>query len=163
MIDISELSIVDLLRLNAKTIEELRQRNIVRTSNSPLGDYGEFLYCKAFGWHQYNNSEKDIDAVDENGIRYQIKSRTLKSGKTRVPLSAIRRLPENIFDYAAVILFNTDYSINRSALIPYPVVLNGSRHVTSTNSWKFTVGPDTWDIDGVVDTTDKLQLAQKEL
>lgn len=129
MIDFDELSVVDLLKLNAETISELKRREIVRTSNSPLGDYAEFLYCKAYGWEQKNNSEKDIDAVDTNGIRYQIKSRTLKNGKVKIPLSAIRRLPENIFDFAAVILFNPNYSIYRSALIPHKIILNGASHV----------------------------------
>ena len=97
--DLTSFSIRDLLCLNANTIVELRKREIVRTSNNPLGDYAERLFCTAFGWRQAANSERDFDAKDAKDFRFQIKARRPTHKNKSRQLSALRRLPEQNFDF----------------------------------------------------------------
>ena len=75
--DLSLLSVRDLLRLHGSAIEELRERQVVRTGNAPLGDYAEWLFAKAFGWTLEPNAAHGHDAVCAAGVRYQIKARRL--------------------------------------------------------------------------------------
>jgi hypothetical protein len=78
---------------------------LIRNSNNPVGDYAEYFFCRAFGWQQADNSEKDADAVGPDGIRYQIKGRRLTRHNNSRQLGAIRRLPQKNFDFLAGILF----------------------------------------------------------
>jgi hypothetical protein len=90
----------------ANLLAELRRRNVVRSSNNPTGDYGELLFSRALGWTLNGNSSADADAIDAEGIRYQIKCRRLESPAGSRQLGFIRRLPDRPFDnkLAAVLL-----------------------------------------------------------
>src|SRR3989344_1397281 len=66
-----------LLVCYSEILRELRRREVVRTSNSPTGDYAELLACKKFNLKPAPNSTKSYDATDNKGKRYQIKSRRL--------------------------------------------------------------------------------------
>ncbi|WP_147276179.1 DUF6998 domain-containing protein [Sphingomonas aracearum] len=46
-------------------------------SYSPVGDYAETLFARAFGWTLEPNSRAAFDACDASGRRYQIKARRL--------------------------------------------------------------------------------------
>lgn len=67
--NLSELSAPQLLALHAKVADQLRTRGITRSANSPTGDLAEYLFCKAFGWKQADNSKANIDAIGPDGIR----------------------------------------------------------------------------------------------
>lgn len=55
---------------------KLNQRKIVRTYNSPVGDYAEWLVSEKLGCALEHNSKKGHDTYDpKTGFRYQIKSR----------------------------------------------------------------------------------------
>ena len=77
MIDIGRVSSIELLRLHARIVEELRDRAIARTSNNPTGDLAEYLFCKAFDWRPTENSKAHIDATAADGTRFQIKGRRI--------------------------------------------------------------------------------------
>ena len=51
----------------------------------------EYLFCKAFGWKQADNSQANVDAIGSDGTRYQIKSRRLTRFNKSRQLSAIPR------------------------------------------------------------------------
>ncbi len=72
-LNLSDLTPPELLALHAKLGEELRTRGVVRSANNPTGDLAEYVFCKAFGWTQAGNSRANIDAIDADDIRYQIK------------------------------------------------------------------------------------------
>jgi len=74
-----------LLQVHTFVIDELRERKIVRSSNSPLGDYAEHIFEKAFHWKLENNAASGHDAVDANGLRYQIKGRRITAHKSIAP------------------------------------------------------------------------------
>src|SRR4030081_3186019 len=68
----------------------LRVRNLVRTANTPVGDYAERICCDRFGLERKGFSEKSVDAVDAKGIRYQVKGRRLTPENRSRQLGAIR-------------------------------------------------------------------------
>lgn len=87
-------STADILQLYAHALEELRRREVLRSSNNPSGDYGELLFSRAFGWQLQNNSSSGYDAIDGDGIRYQIKCRRITPHNPSRQLSYIRNLPD---------------------------------------------------------------------
>lgn len=127
----------DLLRLHGSILSELRRRGIVRSANNPVGDYGELLFSRAFNWFLAENSSVDADAVDEKGIRYQIKCRRLLTDKGSRQLSYIRRLPERPFDLLAAVLLDGEFRVLRAAIIPYDVVKVRATYVESVKGWRF--------------------------
>ncbi|MCX7560958.1 hypothetical protein OS190_15425 [Sulfitobacter sp. F26204] len=79
---LNTLSVTRLFTEHAKIEAELRARNVIRSANSPVGDYAETLFCTAFGWQMQGASVKGYDALDSENVRYQIKARKLNSEKT---------------------------------------------------------------------------------
>ncbi len=158
--DFSRFEIIDLLRLNADAIDELRRRHVVTTSNAPLGDYAEWLFRKAFQWEPAGNSHKDVDAIGSDGARYQIKSRRIHNRNKSRQLGALRRLDERNFDTLAAVLFNEDFTVMRAALVPHQLVLDNSAYVAATNSGRFQLQDNVWDWESVEDVTKELRHAQ---
>lgn len=155
--NLKELSPTELLRLHADIIEELRSREILRSSNNPTGDLAEYLFCRAFGWERFGNSESSIDAKGQDGTRYQIKGRRLTRHSKSRQLSAIREMEGGKFDFLAGLLFSEDYSIVKAALIPHSVVLASASYVERTNSHRFLLRDNVWNHAGVVDVTAQLR------
>ena len=155
--DFATLKPIELLALHAKVADELRARGLIRSSNNPTGDLAEYLCCKAFGWTQSGNSNRSIDAIDSNGVRYQIKGRRITRFNGSRQLSALRNLDGAHFDFLVGVLFNEDYTIFRAALIPYSVTLERALFVKYTNSHKFMLRDDVWAAPHVRDITDELR------
>jgi hypothetical protein len=145
-----------LLKLHAGIAEELKVRGVTRTANNPVGDLAEYLFCKAFGWTQSGNSNPNIDAILD-GVRYQIKGRRWSGERKARQLGAIRDFAGKNFDFLAAVIFSSDYSIYRAALIPYGIVEQHATFVKHTNSHKFMLRDEIWDIAGVEDVTEKLR------
>ena len=157
MTNIAKLPTSDLLALYANIINELRSRGFTRSENSPVGDLAEYLFCKAFNWERAGNSKANLDAVDSQGKRYQIKARRLTHRNTSRQLSAIRDLHGNHFDMLAGVLFKEDFGILRAALVPRAIVVDRARFQQLTNSYRFFLRNDVWDMQGVRDVTEELR------
>jgi hypothetical protein len=157
MSEITQLTSIELLKLHAQVAEELRTRGITRSSNNPTGDLAEYLFCKAFGWRQSDNSSPNVDAVDDQNRRYQIKGRRLTRHNGSRQLSAIRDLAGAHFDYLAGVLFSEDYGVLRAAIIPRAIVEARATFVERTNSHKFLLRDDVWEAAGVRDVTAELR------
>jgi hypothetical protein len=155
--DITRMTPFELLALHARLSDELRSRSITRSSNNPTGDLAECLFCRAFKWTQAGNSKANIDAVDAEGTRYQIKGRRVTRFNKSRQLSAIRDFDGAHFDYLAGVLFKEDFSIMRAALIPRSVVVERAVFVQRTNSHKFFLRDDVWTASGVRDVTAELR------
>ena len=69
------LSETELLDLHVAVLRELKRRGTINTANNPVGDYAETLFCRALNLERFPNSERDADATDSEGIRFQIKGR----------------------------------------------------------------------------------------
>ena len=137
MMEIREMKVPQLLALHARIADELRERKITRSSNNPTGDLAEYIFCKAFGWTQHENSFAHIDAVGGDGTRYQIKGRRMTRQNKSRQLGAIRALEGAHFEFLAGVLFSEDYSVAKAAIIPRAVVVELATFVELTNSHKF--------------------------
>jgi hypothetical protein len=157
--DLHKLSVNELLVLGADATDELRHRRIVRTANNPIGDFAEYLFCRAFGWKLADNAERDADAIGSDGKRYQIKARRLGGNAGDRQLSALRNLPNQGFDKLAAVLFDKRFGIVRAAIIPHSLVLKNSTHQRHTNSWRFILRDEVWLWPGVEDVTKPLRVA----
>jgi hypothetical protein len=161
MRELQDLTPPDLLVLHAAVSEELRRRGITRSSNNPVGDLAEHLFCRAFGWKQAPNSMRDADATDDAEVRYQIKGRRLTRHNASRQLGALRDLPKQGFDVLAAILFQEDYRVLRAALIPHARVVELAKRVERTNSWRFLLRDAVWSVADVRDVTEDLRKAEQ--
>lgn len=160
---VRQIATSQLLALYAEALDELREREIVRTANGPGGDYAELLSVRAFGWERAANSAAGYDAIDTSGLRYQVKSRRIVSVRTSRQLSALRNLIDAHFDFLVGVLFNKDYSILRAAVIPHEIVKTKSRFSQHTNSSIFFLDDSIWQLPGVRDITIELQKAAESI
>ncbi len=135
--NLSEKSTIDLVNLYGNILSELNSRGVVRTYNSPVGDYAEWLVSHKLGLNLERNSPKGYDAYleqDKVRITYQIKSRWehgAPSAKTR-KLSVLRDVGENAFHYLIAVIFGPHFEIREAWQIPVEVLgqyLSYSRHV----------------------------------
>lgn len=156
---IREASVLALLKMHGQIIDELRARNVIRTGNAPLGDYAELLFATAFGWTLSDNSAAGHDAIDERGVRYQIKARRITSSSKSRQLSAIRKLPDKTFDMLAAVIFDGDFQVQRAILLPHADVEARATRVEHTNSWRLMMDDKVWMAAGAVDVTKPLAMA----
>jgi hypothetical protein len=163
MIDLTNAPVSALLELHGDVLTELRRRNVVRSANNPAGDYAELLFSKAFSWILNENSSADADAVDAQGIRYQIKCRRLLTPKGSRQLGFIRRLPERPFDQLAAVLLDEKFRVTRAAIIPYEIVLPNAAYVESVKAWRLVLRDSIWEMSGVIDVTKELQASEQTI
>jgi hypothetical protein len=163
MDDLSPLTVPDLLRLHASILDELRKREILRSANGPSGDYGELLFCKAFGWHLEGKSSSGHDATDDRRVRYQIKCRRITPQNKSRQLSFIRNLPSKPFDMLAGVLLDQDFRVLRAALVPFDVVHAKATFTPHVNAWRLILRDTIWAMPGVCDVTDELRAAELTL
>ena len=135
----------------------------MRSANSPISDFAEVLFCRAYGWAREGNSVAGYDATDASAVRYQIKARRLATRSGSRQLSAIRNLASNPFDQLAAVLFDRDFVVYRAALVPVSVVKTRVRQPPRTNSDIFLLRDDIWTLEGVVDVTDDIRAAAHAL
>lgn len=122
-VDISAKSNEELMNLYSQILDELNERKVVRTHNSPVGDYAEWLVCNRLGYRIENNSNKGYDAVDvESNQRIQIKSRWVRGPLNKIVLSPIRERNLLGFDELVVLLFDENFGIRHVFRMP-PIVV----------------------------------------
>ena len=142
--NVQSFTVSELLSAYGAILDELRRREVVRSANSPLSDYAEVLFCRAFGWTRENNSAAGHDAIDGAGTRYQVKGRRLTRHNASRQMSAIRSLDQTPFDQLAGVLVDEAFHVIRAALVPVAIVRAKSIYVTHTNSWKFLLRDEVW-------------------
>jgi len=114
-----------LLHLYCDLMEELRERNIVRSGGNPVSDYGEKIVAERMNLKLSMGSNKGYDAIDENtGNRYQIKSRRLTkhNGTSSKQLGIIRNLDQKLFDYLVAVIFDEFLEPKEIWQIPFDVI-----------------------------------------
>jgi hypothetical protein len=157
---LTQTSTSQLLALYGTILTLLRERGIVRSENSPVGDYAEYLAARAFGLTLTQNSAIGWDGVDAAGARYQVKGRRITPWNPSRQLSAIRGLEPgqaDPFDSLVGILFNGDFTIMRAAIVPLSVVRLQARPQPRVNGWRFVLTEAVWLIPGVEDATEKVR------
>ena len=150
LINLKQMTNVELLQAHGAVIDELIHREVVRTRNNPIGDYTEWLVCARLGLDPQNNSTAAFDALSKTGgQRYQIKGR--QSHAHRVQFSAIRNLDQVGFDFVIAVVFNKDYSIRFAAKLTHAAVQQLCRHHGHVNAHILMLSEDCFEVDGVED------------
>lgn len=103
--DLTQLNIRDLLVLEAAIVGELRSRELVRTSNKPIGDIAEQVVLQARGGFLEANSTKSHDVTDRDGRRVQVKARSIRPGRKIGRFSPFRSFG---FDSAVFLVFDAE-------------------------------------------------------
>lgn len=128
------LTEAQLLALHAGVIDELRGRSVVRTTNNPLGDYTEWLVCRALNLCLEPNSRCGYDAIDADGTRYQIKGRRPTTANPSRQLSAIRKLDTQDFDVLIAVIFDETYAVQEAWSIPHGIIATYARYREHVNA-----------------------------
>ncbi|MCG7991197.1 MAG: hypothetical protein JAY99_01735 [Candidatus Thiodiazotropha lotti] len=132
--DLSNLEVKELLKLQSSIIDELKKRKIVRTKNNPVGDYTEWLVAKGLGLELANNSSAGYDAIDTEGKKYQIKGRRITPDNKSRQLSALRNYEEKDFDYLVAVIFNENYEVIEARMIPHEIIGDYSKYREHVNA-----------------------------
>jgi hypothetical protein len=117
----------ELLQKYDKIINELKEREIIRTGNNPISDYGEWLVSKKLKLSLLPNSKKGYDAVNNRKVKYQIKCRRPTEKNKSKQLSVIRNLKDKSFDLLIGIIFDNAYNVVEAYQIPHDVI---KKHAT---------------------------------
>ncbi len=125
--NIKNLNIKDLLALYSNILEELLSRKVVRTANNPVADYAEYLVADKMNLILANNSNSGYDALDEDGIRYQIKSRRFNNHREPRQLGVIRDIEKNNFDFLIAIIFDFNFNVLEAYKIPKSLITEYAR------------------------------------
>lgn len=133
-LNLSTMDVRDLLLTHAALIEELRNRNVIRSSNNPVADYTEWLVASTLNLSLVGKSSAGFDAFDELQNRVQIKGRRRTSHNKSTQMSSIRNLESKPFDYLIGVIYNEDFSIDYVARIPHEVIVEKSKYRAHTNS-----------------------------
>ena len=129
---------IELLEIYSNILTELNDRKVVRTYNSPVGDYAEWLVSKTFGLKLEKNSKKGYDAIDEkSNVKYQIKSRwernTTSKGSRK--LSVIRNYEDNQFDFLIIVIFDAKFNVKHAYKLPHHIIKNYATYNTHQNGY----------------------------
>jgi len=66
---LKSMSEKELLQLYATLIDELRNSQIIRSSNNPVTDYAEKVAEQYLGIRRVGKEQRDYDAIDNSGNR----------------------------------------------------------------------------------------------
>jgi hypothetical protein len=150
------MSVNSLLNLYTRVLLELTGREVIRSTNNPVGDYAEYLVVKALGLTRAAKSTKEHDATDPAGKHYEIKGRRITAHNPSRMLSAIRDCEAAHFDFLAGVLFKENFSLDRACLVPFSSVVAIAKYRKHVNAHIFELKDIVWKTEGVVDITDKI-------
>lgn len=128
----------ELAKAWASCMRVLQNRNLIRTSNTPVGDYAERVACARLGLQRMGFAEKSVDATDAKGVRYQIKGRRLTRKNRSRQLGAIRDIKDKPFDVLLAVFFDENLDLLEVWSIPHEVVAEAP-FVERTNSTRFVL------------------------
>jgi hypothetical protein len=159
---LTDVATSDLLALYRGVLRELRRRRVVRSTNSPVADYAEYLVVKALSLGLAPKSTKGYDATDAQGQRYEIKGRRLTAHNRSRQLSVIRGLRERHFAYLAGVLFDERFSVLRACLLPIKIVEQEAVYREHVNGWILHLRDSLWELEGVDDITSAVRAAEAD-
>ena len=113
---------LDLLKLHSLILKELKDREVIRSKNNPLGDYTEWLVSNKLNLDLARKSSAGHDATDKNGVKYEIKSRRITIENKSRQLSVFRELKLKKFDFLIAVVFDSNFNIDEAYKIPHDVV-----------------------------------------
>lgn len=161
--DLATVSTHDLLALYGQIISTLRARNVVRSENSPVGDYAEWLVSRAFGFTLAGNSSSGFDALGPDDTRYQVKGRRITPSNRSRQLGAIRGLVgPDPFDVLIAVLFTPDLSVDLAVSMPIAAVRREAKPQSHVNGWRLVLTDAVLAAPDVTDITSQIRAASLE-
>lgn len=145
--DLKPMKPAELLRLYAELLEELRARELIRTSNNPVGDYAEKVAVEELNLHRAAKEERGYDAKDNKGRKHQIKGRRITRHNKSRQLGVIRNLDMKLFDYLVAVIFNEQFEIAEMWRIPFEFVKNNAKWSAHQNGHIFQAKPELLESD----------------
>ena len=136
--ELSDKSTLALMHLYGEILWNLNKRGVIRTYNSPVGDYAEWLVSQKMKLTLERNAQKGYDARDDaTGLRYQIKSRWERGAPCPQSreLSVIRNYEENQFDYLFIVIFDGNFHVKEAYLVPHHTVGRYGKYRRHQNGW----------------------------
>lgn len=134
MSDLKRLKDEELLQLYARLMQELRQRELIRSSNNPVSDYAEKIICEKMNLSQQKKSSKGFDAIDRKSeTKYQIKARRLTKHNKSRQLGVIRNLDQKLFDYLIAVIFDKFFNVLEIWRIPRETIPRYARYSSHQN------------------------------
>jgi hypothetical protein len=126
----------ELLQLYGRLMEELRKRELIRSSNNPVSDYAEKIVCEKMKLSIQGKSSKGYDAIDEkSGIKYQIKARRVTRHNKSRQLGVIRNIEQKLFDYLIAVIFDESFKPIEMWRIPRETILKYARYSQHQNGY----------------------------
>lgn len=128
--DVDPNSICNLFATYNEVMKKLRDMGVIRSSNNPIGDYGEYLISRRLGLTLTEKSSQGVDAIDKLGIKYQIKSRRLSPENRSRQLGGFRDLNRNLFDFCLAGIFSYDFQLKELWKLPHDVIVKFAKPTT---------------------------------
>lgn len=114
------------IRSYSASRQGLTRLGILRSERSLQGDYAEWLVSELLGLRLATSGvQKDYDATDSLGARYQIKSRLCHPVRGSTSFDFKRH--GHYFDYLMCVFFSPELDIHAILRVPYEVVLDHMR------------------------------------
>lgn len=120
----------ELFKIYNKVIFELKELGVIRSKNNPVGDYGEFLAEKIFGLTRAAKDSKGYDLIDNEGKKYQVKTRRPTPDNPSRQLGGFRDLDENLFDSCLAIILSPEFEPKEIWEIPHGIICRYARDTT---------------------------------
>jgi hypothetical protein len=117
-LNLETMSTRDLLMFWALSLSELKDREVVRTLNNPIGDIAEALVAAHFDGERGGFTQKSWD-VRTGTEKLQVKALRRAGQKARRNLSPVR---SSDYDAVVVVIFATDLRVESGLYIPRAVV-----------------------------------------
>lgn len=144
VLNLKELSEIELIELYPKILNELKDRGIIRTNNL-IGELGEYIAFNAYKENpklpklQLNlKSTKNIDATSDKGERYAIK--TTSGNATGVFASLpLQNDGKVYFEYLILVMFNKDYTLKEILELTWSQFLLLRKIKPPENKWNVPI------------------------
>lgn len=136
MVDLKEMSPIDLLKLHTQIIDELKYRKVAKTRNQPIAEYSKWLVRNKLKLNDVNNPNEKYDGYDDKGKKYLVRSRQIIDNR-QVQFSVIRNIEDRNFDYLVAISFDIYFGITEAYIIPVDVLLEQLDYNEYQNGYLF--------------------------
>lgn len=147
MLSINNLSVSELIQLYSDILGELKNREIIRTSNL-VGDLGEYIAIEYF-----NNDPslpnlvfappgtRNIDALSRNGERYSIKATTTKLTGVVYDLNPPESSENQIqkFEFMLIVEMSKSYQLKRIIELDWNLFLKFKKWHSTMKGWNISI------------------------
>lgn len=142
--DLTRLTVGELLALSRSILAELRRRGVIRTGNAPAGDYAELLVQRSTGGELAPNSQRSWDVMTPEQERLQVKARVVTNPRARGErqLSVFRTWD---FDAVVIVLFDDSFEVWRATRLPAATVREHAREAQHVRGYRLIASDELLD------------------